>query len=323
MNEQIFVSVDWGTSNFRARLVDRASRKCIDEISSAVGGARNLYELWQTRGGKRETYFLHFLADQLRKFNAPLPINATVVISGMASSNIGLRELPYAMVPFPADGSSVITEAIPAGENFGFEILLISGIRTQNDVTRGEETQFMGCLSDEGKIARGTFIFPGTHSKHFFIRDNSIRDFKTYMTGEFFELLSRHSLLRSSVAAHANTGKKGAVGAFDEGVQLSANTNLLHTAFLVRTNALFRKLTPADNFRFLSGLIIGCELRELLHEDSGTIYLVGDNGLIPSYESALGLLGLGAKVLVMDIDRVKNATIHGQSKVLQLKNLKQ
>ncbi len=71
---------------------------------------------------------------------------------------------------------------------------------------RGEETQLIGCLKS-GK-QDGFFIFPGTHSKHVEVEDGMVKDFKTYMTGEFFELLSQKSILLNSV--EENTGELSA-----------------------------------------------------------------------------------------------------------------
>src|SRR5581483_7715741 len=43
-------------------------------------------------------------------------------------------------------------------------------------------------------------ILPGTHSKWASVTGGAIADFQTYLTGELFELLSKHSFLRHSVA---------------------------------------------------------------------------------------------------------------------------
>ena len=43
------------------------------------------------------------------------------------------------------------------------------------------------------------FIFPGTHSKHVTVKNGNVIDIKTYMTGEFFELLSVKSILSATI----------------------------------------------------------------------------------------------------------------------------
>ena len=61
-----------------------------------------------------------------------------VVISGMASSTIGLRELPYKPLPFAADGSDLVAEILAPTVDFKHATLLISGVSSTDDVMRGE-----------------------------------------------------------------------------------------------------------------------------------------------------------------------------------------
>ena len=62
----------------------------------------------------------------------------TVVLSGMASSSIGLVELPYSKLPFRTNGEDLITEQIQHQNN---PLLVISGASTTDDVMRGEENK--------------------------------------------------------------------------------------------------------------------------------------------------------------------------------------
>src|SRR5450432_1404958 len=122
----------------------------------------------------------------------------------MASSTLGMVELPYKELPFLADGSDLRVETIYANGLFHHDVLLISGARTGDDVMRGEETQLVGCALGAGYATQAgeqVFIFPGTHSKHVVVREGRVIAFKTYMTGEFFELLSKKSILAGDVEA--------------------------------------------------------------------------------------------------------------------------
>ncbi len=80
-------------------------------------------------------------------------------------------------------------------KNFRIPYILVSGFQTDTDIMRGEETKLLGfdIPDDEERI----FIFPGTHSKHVFVKNKTGIDFKTYMTGELFNLMSEKSILRS------------------------------------------------------------------------------------------------------------------------------
>ena len=48
-----------------------------------------------------------------------------------------------------------------------------------------------------------------------------------------------------------------------EGVRAAAEESLLHGLFLGRSNVLFGKLEPAENYWFLSGVVIGAEVAVL------------------------------------------------------------
>ena len=223
--------------------------------------------------------------------------NIPVIISGMASSSIGMLELPYKPLPFDVSGIDLMPTVLPTTKESPRVIYLLPGVRSADDVMRGEETQLIGCgintrvptinmpgrnIDTPGRTinTRGerVFVFPGTHSKHIYVRDGQATAFKTYMTGELFALLTKHSVLAASMTAPGATGS-GATGsgetvsagesvavlpeAFFAGIAASRDTSLLHTAFLTRTNQLFDKYSKEDNYHFLSGLLIGEELRDL------------------------------------------------------------
>src|SRR3546814_16846949 len=63
---------------------------------------------------------------------------------------------------------------------------------------RGEEVQIFGAIALTG-VDEGLFCLPGTHSKWVEVKDGWIVGIQTYFTGELFDLLRRHSLLRFSL----------------------------------------------------------------------------------------------------------------------------
>ncbi len=266
----LFISCDWGTSNFRLRLVDSGNRQVLGEIESPQGIAAMFGE-WKDSGADRIPFYQNFLHRQIERLPQQLQIqDLPLIVSGMASSSIGMLELPYQPVPFGATGEDLIHTEIPAFGDLMHRILLVSGVRTATDVMRGEETQLIGCLSPGDKGER-IYIFPGTHSKHVRVKDGHALDFTTYMTGEFFQLLSTKSILAGSVASPvAQTSLppsfKPLPPAFKKGVEDSRQSGLLHNAFLVRTNQLFGAWSKEENYYYLSGLLIGEELRYLVAE---------------------------------------------------------
>ena len=64
------------------------------------------------------------------------------------------------------------------------------------DVMRGEETQLLGVTEPD---FTGLVCIPGTHSKWVRIEAGRIVEFSTYMTGELFSVIARHSILAHAV----------------------------------------------------------------------------------------------------------------------------
>ena len=306
-----FLSCDWGTSSFRMRLVEVATRRVIAESRGDQGVAAT-FAAWQAAGAQPAERWGHFsrvialhlarTADETGAALAGLPL----VISGMASSSIGLRELPYRALPLAIDGSALSVERVAARDDFPHALILVSGVRSHDDVMRGEETQLIGaCAIDPADHAAGArtrvFVFPGTHSKHVEVRGAHAVAFQTYMTGEFFALLSRHSVLANSVTSCSHLGGPENLANFDDGVRAGAADNLLHAVFRVRTRALLEKAPPTENYHYLSGLLIGAELRELAALDAD-VTLVGADPLRAAYQRAFDVLGARSPLAVQDVD---------------------
>lgn len=312
----MFISCDWGTSSFRLRLVDQANYSVLAEVKNNLGISET-YQKWKQQErneGERIMFHQSIIADQLLNLQAMVKISLKklpVIISGMASSDIGMVELPYKILPFTIDGSDLEYKVIAATESFSHKIILISGAKTSQDVMRGEESQLIGCdiRSDEERI----FILPGTHSKHVIVKGGQVIDFKTYMTGEFFRLLSQHSILSKSVDENNQDWNNGNLKAFEDGVIRSMQDNLLHNAFMVRTNHLFGHFTKEANYYFLSGLLIGAELKEL-SKGKTPLTIVGNEEMRKYYSIALQRLG-NTNFESIDVDR---ALVKGHCKMIQL-----
>src|SRR5690606_28554761 len=104
---------------------------------------------------------------------------------------------------------------------FDHDVLLLSGLCSVNDVMRGEEVQLLG-LQRYNDNTDALFILPGTHSKHIRVKENNIISFKTYITGELFQILSTHSLLKNSIVKSSTIDKE----AFRKGLALSGGNIL-------------------------------------------------------------------------------------------------
>ena len=314
MTTDCFISIDWGTSNVRIRLVQQPSLNILEEFAVSVG-IKRMYDEWQKEGGSREAFFLRYLNKQIKRFKHPLYSSYQVVISGMASASIGLRELPYADLPFHADGSGLYFENIQT-EIVPHLIVLISGVRSDSDVMRGEEVQLIGLINEGDKVGKSMFILPGTHSKHILCKDGVMVNFNTYMTGEIFQVMSRHSILKNSIAKGDLKGSE--LAAFDEGISRSLKQlSILNELFSVRAYDLFKSKTKTENYYYLSGLLIGNELKTLLQQDFGKLKLCAGGNLFELYFRAVKKINLPVKAEVISKAEVDMAAVKGQWRLLQ------
>lgn len=314
---------DWGTSFFRLRLMNTPDYACVGEISSRTGVAAT-FDDWKTvgeRGGiSREHFFrqqLEALIDQLATKTAIRLAGIPVVISGMASSSIGMDEVPYATLPFATDGSQSSIRYFTAQTAFPHEIMLISGVRSQQDVMRGEETQLIGLIAllnrPTDETDEAIFIFPGTHAKHMYIRGGQLVNFDTYMTGELFDLMANQSILSDSVDTRdLRMLAQQDTDAFRRGVDEARQSTILSRLFTVRTNQLFGKLTKKQNALYLSGLLIGTELKHLPASKNRQFVLCSGSSLSGFYQVAIETMGLLDRTIVVPPDLIDQAASVGQ-----------
>lgn len=333
-----FLSCDWGTTSFRLRWVCGSERRVIREVRENVG-IKSLYEEAVRNGAEtqraRADFFAGFLRTKLNALmgekNSPsrgLPL----VISGMASSSVGWQELPYAKVPFPLDGRGLHWAELNWNkpDSLG-PTYLISGIATGCDMMRGEETEIIGLMAESNRTAlheRCLLILPGTHSKHVRIRDGSVVDFRTYMTGELFEVLGRQSLLRASVnldeQRRSDSLSEADRVAFQEGVRWVKDHGLAGGLFRVRTRTVLGGRPARENTWFLSGLLIGAELASIdWHGEIGMVVLAAARALSRLYALALEIIAEGsAEWMQLPSDEVERATVTAHALFLQNGTLK-
>jgi len=249
-----FYSCDWGTSNFRLRLVHLPSLEVTGELRTADGIDR--------LEGDDPDRFATYLIDRINELSCSEDQASEIPlwISGMASSSIGWRELDYARLPFPLDGSGAVVAALgPLSENHPCPVRLVSGLRSEDDVLRGEETEALGLLKLLGRTGEETLlILPGTHSKHLQARGGELTSLRTFMTGELYAILSRHSILRHTVEEPETL--VGLEDAFVEGVRSGARDGLSGGLFAARTRQVLGGKAPRENGAYLSGLLLSAEL---------------------------------------------------------------
>ena len=284
-SEFSFLSCDWGTSSFRLRFVSEGS--VLEEYRDETG-CKLLFE--QNSPADRPAAFeahLRSAVARLTRACDPLPL----VISGMASSTIGWRELPYAKLPLNLDGSNLHLKQIQwSAPSSILSTYLVSGAASESDMMRGEETEAIGLMQlVSSKPPNLLLILPGTHSKHLTIQRDAITAIQTYMTGELYEVLARYSVLRASVAPTAELS----LSSFSDGVEYVRTNGLPASLFQTRTRQVLQGHPAETNAAFLSGLVIGAELLSIAQtEGAPPIFLGGSGAVRPLYAQTANVLKL-------------------------------
>ncbi|WP_353244882.1 2-dehydro-3-deoxygalactonokinase [Limnohabitans sp.] len=274
------IAIDWGTSSLRgARL--GASGQVLESREFPRG-------ILTVPPGQFEAVFHELFGDWMQA------ARALCLISGMAGSRQGWQEAPYC--PCPAGFAELGQHLLWLQSD---RIALVPGLSCLGadalntpDVMRGEEVQIFGALQMTGRDS-ATLVLPGTHSKWVQVHSGRVMQFQTFMTGEVFALMSQHSILGKTLDLN---------GAFDEAIflqgvdQSQQSGSVLHHLFAVRTLGLFDRLSAAQLPSYLSGLLIGEELRtQTVNADSGPVILIGSDTLTRRYSLALQQLGIACQ----------------------------
>lgn len=274
-----WVAVDWGTSNVRAWGI-------------AADGSHTFSSQSDRGMGKISRADYPTVLAELIGDHAPR--GTDVLICGMAGARQGWIEAPY--VETPADLAAHASAAVrPEGTSFVARILpgVCQREPGHEDVMRGEETQLLGLLALHPGF-EGTAILPGTHSKWVEIRNGRITRFSTAMTGELYEVLSQHSVLRHSFSAGNIEGPEIEDG-IAEGMRSGLESPALATSLVFRTRAAALLSGKGADWcsGYLSGLLVGVEVGG--HRDwlgAGAVPLIGSARFGRLYGAALKMIGV-------------------------------
>jgi 2-dehydro-3-deoxygalactonokinase len=286
-----WVAVDWGTSNLRAWGIAPDG-----EIAFARSSDRGMGKL-------APDAFPDVLTELLAADVDTAGTRIDVVICGMAGARQGWMEAPY--IEAPADLGGLAYGAVrPPMPRSRLEPRILPGVCQKlggaEDVMRGEETQLLGLGSLTPGFS-GVVVLPGTHSKWVELSGRRIERFSTSMTGEIYEVLATHSVLRLSMGGDLDGPERdvGFTAGLDTGIE--APQQLTAMLFKVRASALLSGRGPAWCAGYLSGLLIGTEIggqRGWLGAGQAEVPLIGSATLCALY--AKGLARLDIKTRIVD-----------------------
>ena len=267
------IGVDWGTTSFRAFRIEPSGR-----VRDRRAGPRGIMAVQDGR-----------FADTLREEIGPWLAagEGRVLLCGMVGSRQGWYEAPYLHCPA---GAAELAAALVDVPFDWAEVKLVPGVVGLDDqgvseVMRGEETQLLGASDVIG--AEGLACLPGTHSKWARIKSGRIVFFATHMTGEVFAALRGATILGRTM----RDGPPSEDG-FDQGLKRSAEPGgLLHHLFGVRALTLRGQLGEAAAASYLSGLLIGHEVRAALPQGEPLVHIIGAPDLAGLYARAIAACG--------------------------------
>lgn len=278
-----YIVVDWGTSNFRAFLVDR-DRQILDRVSSN-DGLLNISGQFQS---VLEANIGHWLESKE---------DVSILMSGMVGSRNGWVEVPY--VSYPINTQNLLENLYQIKSINNGRCWIVPGVSGKSvsecfDVMRGEEVQFLGAneLIAEKQLEAPDFIcMPGTHNKWIEVNGADGGGFSTTMTGELFDILSKRSILSASV----QVGLDWDENKFSFGLDNSRRVGgLLHQLFTVRTLNIAGEHELQHGGSYLSGLLIGNEINSIIKKDKSTVAVIASEGMMSRYLYALKHFGFTA-----------------------------
>lgn len=271
MSTAKLVLVDWGTTSFRLWLADGNG----DVLAESRGREGMMHAA--------QVGFAAVLARHLAVVDAPAGL--PVLVCGMAGARQGWMEAPY--LDTPARLGELAAHAVcVTGE--AADIRILPGIAHRDpdhpSVMRGEETQLLGLDAADALVC-----MPGTHCKWVCIEGGVVRAFSTFMTGELFDVLARHSILRHAVEGEGRPAAPDA--AFRAAMaQASARPDAAWARlFALRPAQLLGLQESGEGASRLSGLLIGAEVgaARALHPGEQEVALVASGPVADLYRLAL------------------------------------
>lgn len=295
------LGVDWGTSSFRAYL--------LEQNGDIAGVIRSDTGIMAIANGD----FSDVLEEELARLGSS-PRENVIIASGMITSKNGWYETPY--IECPASTSDLGKNLCRLRSDRFPHLWFVPGVRQREpepDIMRGEETQLAGLALSGPR----TVLLPGTHSKWVKMERDTITCFKTFMTGELFAAVMQKTIMK------IYDGTAWSSESFLQGVATGYNSygrgaSILTSLFQVRVKDIFHLTQPEGNRSFISGLLIGHEIGEaqqLGFMGKQPVLVGGDRKLVGLYQQALAECGTDSETVERDI------AAKGLHRIAQSRNL--
>ncbi len=275
---------DWGNSNARAWLCGADGTVLDERRGPGIAVLRS-------DGDAIAAAF----ADLIQGWPADIP----ALLAGVVGASFGWRDAGYLACPIAV--AAIGTGLVRAPTN-GRAVWIAPGLRCTNawgmaDTMRGEELQLAGWAAQHGE-PEALVVMPGTHCKWTRLSCGHVEHFHSAISGELFALLRDHSVMVDRTARDAPHD----AAAFADGVALAraaAGVDLAALLFGARAQQAVGAMPPVAAPSFLSGIIIGADVRTALHLYGGKlpVAVIGEAALSARYIAALGDWGVSASVV--------------------------
>ncbi len=270
-----WIAADWGTTHMRAWAIDEEAK--ILAYSESKEGMKDLQQ------NEFEPVLLRLIENWIDSEKV-----TPIMACGMVGAKQGWVETPYQKTPCVPIDKNQLTVAYTKDNRI--KVNLVPGVMQHipADIMRGEETQIAGFIKKNPSF-NGVVCLPGTHTKWVNIEDGKIVNFKTFMTGELFGVISNNTLIRHSISIEGwiqDSFEKGVLKGFKNPSSIAADL------FSLRSESIVNNLDRDATRSLLSGLLLGVELngaQEYWKEQDVTI--IGLELLSNNYQKGIKLLG--------------------------------
>lgn len=290
---QYSVYYDSGTTNTRIYLFQ--NEKLLDQ-SSTKTGSRDV-----AINGNNQMY-LKKLNDMCRNIcsrnHLSMEMIGQIWMSGMVSSPTGIIEIPHLCVPVHIEDLKRNVKKFYEGRYFHRELFLIPGIKTtcrekvsldtfyQINNMRGEETELAGILDEKQKLRSDcAIIMPGSHTQAAFIRNNTIIDILSTITGELYYAIKTETILATSLTAEQLEILDAEM--LCKGYEILNIYGFNRALYTVRTMELFMPSTPQQRLSYFEGIlnggVINLVMKKLLEDKIKNVAVYGSDIYIEMY----------------------------------------
>jgi len=270
-----WIAADWGTTHMRAWAIDEQGE--VLAYSESNEGMKDLQQ------NEFEPVLLRLIENWLdNKKITP------VMACGMVGARQGWVETPYLKTPcVPIDKTQL---TVATTKDTRIQVNLVPGVMQHKpaDIMRGEETQIAGFIKENPSF-NGIVCLPGTHTKWVNVKAGQIENFRTFMTGELFGVISNKTLIKHSIESDGwdqASFENGVIKGFDNPGLISSDL------FSLRSESIVNDLDSNSARSILSGLLLGVELNGAKNYwKNKNVIIIGSELLSKNYQKGLKILG--------------------------------